>query len=161
MSDSKLTHLVVFFLLIAATSCEEKVAPRVVADAPVDFAKAIDIAARYDAGAKAVVVSIAIAPGFHAYAEGETVGKPLKLVIAPGSPVELKDPRYPSGTQKMLPIGRSMVVEGKAEIVAPVVLKGTAEPPPAGTAIKAQLSYQVCKETACDRPRTLDLELST
>ncbi len=161
MSDTKLTHLVVLFLGVAASGCEEKVAARFVADAPIDFAKAIDIAARYDAGTKAVVVSIAIAPGFHAYTEGETVGRPLKLVIAPGSPVELKDPRYPTGTQKMLPIGRSMVVEGKAEIVAPLVLKGTAEPPPAGTPIRAQLSYQVCKETACDRPRTLDLELST
>ncbi|MFO0722340.1 MAG: protein-disulfide reductase DsbD family protein [Myxococcota bacterium] len=168
MIDKWLTHqdVPIFFaltLVAAIGGCKEPAgsAPPERAQA-VDFAAAIELHPRYDAAAHAIVVEVSIAPGFHAYAEGETVGRPLKLEVAGAEPIELSGaPRYPAGREKMLPIGRSMVVEGKSEIVAPIVKRGTTEAPSAGTPFKANLSYQVCKETACDRPRTLEIQLST
>ena len=54
----------------------------------VDFGAAIELHPRYDAAAHAIVVEVSIAPGFHAYAEGETVGRPLKLEVAGAEPIE-------------------------------------------------------------------------
>lgn len=113
--------------------------------------------ARVDGALKALVVEVDVAPGFHAYTAGETVGKPLAVEVAADSPIAAAGPvKYPQGIAKDLPVGRSMIVEGHAQIVAPLALtEGSA-----GQAVMATFRYQVCTETACDRPRSLELALT-
>jgi hypothetical protein len=65
------------------------------------------------------------------------------------------DVEYPKGLEKNLPIGRSVIVEGNAQIYAPVAPKPEA---PAGPKkVKGTLRYQVCTEKVCDRPRTVPI----
>src|SRR5262245_5835882 len=99
-----------------------------------------------------------IAPGFHACTTGEETGKPLAVELAPDSDlVSAGAIEYPKGTIKNLPIGRSVIVEGAAEIVAPVAPKEGAGSPPK---LKGTLRYQICTEKACDRPRTTKFDLT-
>lgn len=116
-----------------------------------NWAEAFKYTTRWDAAKKAVVVDLDIAPGFHAYTVGETIGKPLVVELAADSDFALaSDVKYPTGVTKDLPLGRSVIVEGKSEIVAEVKPKAA----PTGNA-KGTLRYQVCTEKACDRPRTV------
>lgn len=120
-----------------------------------DWKKAFSHKVRFDAARKAVVVDVQIQPGFHAYAPGESTGKPLLVTIDEGGDfVGNGTIQYPKGKEKNLPIGRSVIVEGAAEIVAPV--KPKAEAP--GKA-KGKFRYQVCTDSACDRPRTIPFEV--
>lgn len=157
---TSLTHLVglMSLVMLAATACRDDAPspnPSTTALTPkLEQGPAWDTAltygARYDAAQKALVVSVDIAPGFHAYTEGETIGKPLLLGIAADSEVALGGAiQYPKGVTKDLPVGRSVIVERHADIVAPLA------DPVAGKAVRASLRYQVCTETACDRPRTV------
>jgi len=169
---SWLTHLVVL-LAIAASACREGdsvIGDRVIdgargEPAPMrnraddfgkgpDWGSAFTAASRWDAGKKAVVVDVSVAPGFHAYTTGETVGKPLLLTVKPESALKVAEVEYPKGTTKELSTGRSVIVEGKAEIVAIV------SDPVAGKSVDATLRYQVCTPEACDRPRTVDLAVA-
>jgi hypothetical protein len=116
-----------------------------------NWAEAFKYTARWDAATKAVVVDLDIAPGFHAYTTGETIGKPLVVELAAESDFVLaSDVKYPTGVTKDLPLGRSVIVEGKSAIVAEVKAKAAATGDAKGT-----LRYQVCTEKACDRPRTV------
>lgn len=120
-----------------------------------DWQKAIAHEARYDAERKAVVVKVQIQPGFHAYTVGESVGKPLRLELAEDSAyVAAGDIVYPEGKAKELPIGRSVIVEGAAEVVAPIQPKPEAHGPAKGT-----FHYQVCTDEACDRPRSAPFQV--
>ena len=161
-----MTQLVVITAWIAA-SCQERdddarddakrSRPRpteLMQPAQPNWGAAFKYAARWDSARESAVVDVTIAPGFHAYAEGETVGKPLALEPKPDSPLKLAGPvSMPKGVVKELPIGRSVIVEGSAEIVAPI-----ADPAP-GKALEATFRYQVCTPDACDRPRSVDLSV--
>jgi hypothetical protein len=143
-------------LVLSLAACESSSKPPAApASAPTaekgpNWEAAFQHQARWDAARKAVVVDVTIAPGFHAYTTGETVGKPLLVEISPDSELALEgDVVYPAGVPKDLPIGRSVIVEGKAEIVAKVTPKSEGADDAKGT-----LRYQVCTEQACDRPRT-------
>lgn len=138
---------------------EEKAAPareaEAKAEASPDFASAFQHAARWDAAKKALVVDVTVAPGFHAYTTGETTGKPLLVDIAADSDFSLTGAiEYPKGVEKTLPLGRSVIVEGAGQIVAPLAPKTEAAGPKKAT---GSLRYQVCTEKACDRPRTAPL----
>ncbi len=117
----------------------------------VDWAAAFEHEVRFDAAKSALVVDVKVAPGFHAYTVGETTGRPLELSV--DDPWKLGDVAYPKGTEKNLPIGKSVIVEGAAQIVGPV----SAEAPP-GT-IRGKLAYQVCTDDGCDRPRKAAFEV--
>jgi hypothetical protein len=113
---------------------------------------ALTHAARYDGARRALVVDVTIGPGFHAYTAGETIGKPLQLDIAADSELAADGPtQYPKGVVKELTVGRSMIVEGRAELVA------TLRDPAPGKAAKATFRYQVCTDVACDRPRSVEV----
>jgi hypothetical protein len=158
-----MTQLVVFAAL-AAMGCRERANPKdepppskpraaevaeAVQQAPTDWDSAIRIDVRYDAARQAVVAALQIAPGFHAYTTGETIGRPLELKIAPESELKAEgEPTYPQGVTKDLPIGRSVIVEGSAEVVAKLAS------PAAGKKANGTLAYQVCTDEACDRPKT-------
>lgn len=157
---TSLTHLVglTSLVMLTATACRDDTpAPNPTSTSltpKLDQGPAWDTAltygARYDAAQKALVVFVDIAPGFHAYTEGETIGKPLLLGIAADSEVTLGGAiQYPKGVTKDLPVGRSVIVERHADIVAPLA------DPVSGKTARGSLRYQVCTETACDRPRTV------
>lgn len=163
-----MTHLVVW--LLACSACRERANPkdepppsRVTASKveaapeqkpPPNWAEAIKIDVGFDAARGAVVADLRIAPGFHAYTEGETIGRPLKLESAADSELKVEAVQYPTGTTKELPLGRSVIVEGDAEVVGKIAA------PVAGKKVKGQLAYQVCTDEACDRPRTLPFEVA-
>lgn len=124
--------------------------------APTDWKAAFSHDVRYDAERDAVVVDVDVDEGFHVYTEGETIGKPMKLTLDPEGPFEIDGAvTYPKGVTKDLPIGRSVIVEGAAEVVAPLKPR-SAEPD--GVA-KGRFRYQVCTDEACDRPRTVSFEV--
>lgn len=169
-----MTHLVVAALALAATACRDRSDPKkdapppsqaaaaaraeAPAKAPPNWAGAMKHEVRFDPAGHAVVVTLDIAPGFHAYAEGETVGRPLALAFTPDSELVLDGAvRYPAGTARDLPIGRSVIVEGRAEITAKVKAAGGDE---AGKKAKGNLQYQICTEDSCDRPKVLSWEVS-
>ncbi len=116
-----------------------------------DWQKAFEYQIQYDGTGKALVVDVKIAPGYHAYTVGETIGKPLNLTLDDTSAyTSAGEVKYPEGETKDLPIGRSVIVEGAARIVAPVQKKqGATDNHATGT-----FRWQVCTEDACDRPRT-------
>lgn len=115
-----------------------------VAPSPVEWSKAF----AYDVEVEGsrLVVRLRVDDGFHVYTLGETVGKPLKLEVVEGG--HLEDVRYPEGVTKDLPIGRSVIVEGSSEI------SGALEAESSVDEVQGRLSYQVCTDEACDRPRT-------
>lgn len=149
-----------FTLLLALSGCERSAgtepagAPRgepAVRPGP-DWSKAITLATRWDATRSAVVCDVVIAPGFHAYSTGETVGKPLAIELDPGGDlVEAGPPQLPAGVAKDLPLGRSVIVTGSVELIAPARPRSDAH---AGGTARGTIRYQVCTETACDRPRS-------
>lgn len=115
-----------------------------------------EVRVRVEQTAPSVVVDLKVADGFHVYTVGETIGRPLRLEIDDaGDYVASGDVVYPKGTTKDLPIGRSVIVEGEAEVVAPLKAKeGVQQGRARGT-----FHYQVCNDEACDRPRTAAFEV--
>ncbi len=112
-----------------------------------DFASAIRVEPRRDAAA--VVIDVRLEPGFHVYAEGEAVGRPLRAKIDEGRGWEATGPaQYPEGEKKQTSLGPSVIVERKAEVRLPV-RPLMDEPGP----VHGELHYQVCTDEACDRPR--------
>ncbi len=125
-----------------------------------DFKSALKTRFDFDPGQQALVVHLDIAPGFHAYTVGESTGRPLQVSVPQDGPFTLGNVQYPKGIAKNLPIGPSVIVEGKAKIVAPVASKAavdTKAPPRA----KGTLHYQICTDEACDRPRKLAFDVET
>jgi hypothetical protein len=150
-------------VLIALTGCAkssegEKSAPpvRTAAPASPDWTSAFKHTERWDAARSAVVADLEIAPGFHAYTTGETVGKPLAMELdESGDYVADGAVSLPAGTTKDLPLGRSVIVEGKTEVVARAKPKAAT-----GGVAKGTLKYQVCTEKACDRPRSVPFSIA-
>lgn len=127
-----------------------------VGDAP-SFDGAFKHEIAFDKARSVVRVELLVAPGFHAYTTGETVGRPLELTLAEDSDYVASGPvEYPKGSSKDLPLGKSVIVEGSAQIVAPVRLREHA----ATGRAKGTLKYQICTESACDRPRTVTFDLA-
>lgn len=121
-----------------------------------NFEAAIALSPRFDAETSAVVMQVDLRPGFHVYTTGEKVGRPIALSLAEGGGWSAAAaPSYPEGEEKTTSLGTSVVVEGSSEARLPVALSGEAPGP-----VKASFRYQVCTETACDRPRTHDFELT-
>ena len=121
-----------------------------------DWAAAFKHTISADPAQSQVMVKVEIQPGFHAYTVGETVGKPLALEIADDSAYALDgEVQYPAGVTKDLPIGKSVIVEGQAEVRAKVKAKADAK----GLA-KGTFRYQVCTDEACDRPRNVPFEVA-
>jgi hypothetical protein len=114
-------------------------------DAPPDFAGAMTMKPAYKDGE--LVVTVALKPGFHAYAPGEEIGKPVSLVVKEQNGWKLEGaPEIPAGETKDLgELGTSKVLEG----TFPVKAKVTG----GNGALAGELEIQVCTDNACDRPR--------
>ncbi len=146
-------------LLFACPSPDQKAPPpppiEKQDDGP-DWTKAIDHSVRWDGEKKSLVVDVKIQPGFHAYTTGETIGKPLAIALDEKSAYALAgDVHYPEGITKDLPVGRSVIVEGSTQIVAPIQKKEGAT----GTQASGVFKWQVCTAEACDRPRTKEFAI--
>lgn len=127
--------------------------------APPDWASAFRQEAAWDEAREAVVVTVRLAPGFHAYTTGEETGRPLRIELDPTSPRVLDgSPEYPKGVERQLAVGRSVIVEGTARIVAPTRPR---EEGSAADRVEGKLHYQVCTDEACDRPRSARIALAT
>jgi len=123
-----------------------------------DWEAAFDHEVGYDPARSAVVVRVEVAEGFHVYTNGETIGKPLRVALDEDGAFAIDgEVDYPKGVTKDLPIGRSVIVEGEAEVVAPIRAREAsaedAETDAPSTA-HGTFRYQVCTDRACDRPRT-------
>jgi hypothetical protein len=109
---------------------------------PPDFANALTLEPRYADGKLTVVMKLK--PGYHAYAPGEEIGKPVSMSVEP--PWAAEGVTVPAGTKKDLgDLGTSMILEGDVPLTA-VVTGGSGE-------IKGTVEAQVCTDKACDRPK--------
>jgi Disulphide bond corrector protein DsbC len=129
----------------------EKPDPKAAKDLPPDFDGALRMTSSLvnDAAAKSatLTVTVTIAPGYHAYAPGEEIGKPIGLFVdavngwtLDGSVV------VPAGTEKDLgELGKSMILEGSVPLSAKVV-GGTGK-------LTGHALVQICTDDACDKPR--------
>lgn len=148
-------------ILLSVTGCKEpapaKLEPSLTPPPPVqkgpDWKSAFKHEIKLDRGKKSLLVDVKVAPGYHAYTVGESIGKPLKITVDEDSAWSLAgEVQYPKGEEKDLPVGKSVIVEGEAQIVAPVEKKADGK-------AKGKFRYQVCTDEACDRPRTVTFEL--
>lgn len=121
-----------------------------------DFTEAITIRPGFERSGPEVVVKIELADGFHVYSTGETIGRPLDIGVDDGDWVPRSSANYPKGKVKDTSLGRSVVVEGEAEVNLPV--RATVDSP---GPVRGFLKYQVCTETSCDRPRKFKFEIPT
>lgn len=117
-----------------------------VGDAPVaglpDFDHAVDVVPTYTGGK--LIVTLKIKPGYHAYAAGEEIGKPVELAV--DAPWTADGVDIPKGTTKDLgALGKSVILEGDVPLMA-TVKGGTGD-------IKGTVTAQVCTDKACDRPK--------
>jgi hypothetical protein len=146
--------------ILAAAACSKSPTPPTAAPKPVvpDFAGAFKHQIAFDAAASEVQLHFSIAPGFHAYGEGETVGRPLRLEVPPDPAFKVGVLRAPKGQLKDLPIGHSVTIEGEGVLALPLQLS-TKSSTAAAHPIRGMLYYQICTDTACDRPRSEPFEL--
>ncbi len=120
-----------------------------------DWKAAFQHEVSYESEKSQLRVHVSIKPGYHAYTLGETIGKPMRLTVDPNGAYSVVDKvGYPKGKEKSLVGGRSVTVEGEADIVATLKKTPGQEGP-----IEGSFRYQVCTETACDRPRTAPFTL--
>ncbi len=116
------------------------------AEAP-DFKKAFKMMPSFDKASQEIRVQLDLQKGFHAYAAGETIGKPVQLVLDASGGWELDGAVVvPAGKKKDLgDLGESVILEGSVPISAKLKNgKGV---------VSGKLLVQVCTDTACDRPR--------
>jgi len=105
-----------------------------------------DFLASYNKASHLLNVLVKLPAGVHAYAPGETVGKPVNVVVKPENGWKISSVHIPKGKEKTLPSsGKSMILEGDFNITAKV--EGGRGP------ILGELHLQVCSDDACDRPR--------
>lgn len=118
-------------------------------EAPVllpDFEHAFTLTPSFDDASQKLRVSLRFEEGYHAYAPGEEVGKPISLRIEDANGWKAQDIQIPKGREKDLgDLGKSFVLEGTVELEAQL-MGGTGD-------IEGTVTVQVCTDKACDRPR--------
>lgn len=123
--------------------------------AAIDLAKSFTFLPSFDAKTKTVKVIIKLAPGVHAYAAGEKIGKPVDLQIVEQNGWKAAQKAIiPQGRIKNLgSLGKSIILEKEFAISSKVILgKGP---------IIGHLDLQVCTDTSCDRPRQHIIKIET
>lgn len=156
---------VVLLCLLAAFGCEKKAAngfgkaegtkkpgvhvqekPKAKTPTAPNFVEASTLTTSFDSATSTLKLNLKIREGFHAYAEGEKVGVPVSLTLAPASTYSLEGAvSLPKGETKKLALGESQVLEG--DVVVSAKVKGS------GPSVDGQLLVQICTDSACDRPR--------
>jgi hypothetical protein len=132
-------------MLILATACKKQTpSPQ---SGAMDFAKHYSISPHFDKKSSTLTVTITLDKGLHAYADGEKIGKPVRLeIIAKDGWAANGLPTTPKGvTKKLDGLGESVILPGNFEVIQKVI-----EGQGAG---EAKLYLQVCTDNACDQPR--------
>lgn len=152
MKAVRLTQTVLVLCLLTActksadTSSFRANRAAALAQGPVDFTDSVTWDAHYDASVKRLMVDVHLKKGFHAYAPGEKVGKPVTLNILPLGKWKLTGPiQVPAGMTKRLGQQESNVLEDNFTLSVP--MEGGKK------VIYGELVIQVCTETQCDKPR--------
>ncbi|HXW60720.1 MAG TPA: protein-disulfide reductase DsbD domain-containing protein [Myxococcota bacterium] len=142
-----LSSWLLLIMLAGGCSCQK----RSLAKREINFDESYNVSAHYEKHTSIVRVDVALKDGVHAYAPKETIGKPVRLSIAPDNGWKaVGEPSIPEGTKKSLgSLGDSYVLSGNFSIVQAVS--------PGSDGGKAILHLQVCTDTQCDRPRTLEM----
>lgn len=126
------------------------------ADAAPDFANAMELVPSFDKASGKLTMTVKLRPGYHAYAPGEEIGKPLSLSVDEskgGWKVE-GAVSVPAGQKKDLgALGTSMILEGNIDVTA-VVKGGSGD-------LEGKLEAQVCTDKACDRPKAHPFKVPT
>ena len=126
------------------------------ADAAPDFANAMEMVPAFDKASGKLTVTIKLRPGYHAYAPGEEVGKPVALSVDEskgGWKVE-GAVHVPAGQKKDLgALGTSVILEGNIDVTA-TVKGGSGD-------LEGKLETQVCTDKACYRPRAHPFKVPT
>jgi len=119
-----------------------------------NFKDAFTLSSSFDKASSTVKVQMNLQPGFHAYAAGEKIGKPVSLDVNGNGWAVDGAVSVPAGKQKDLgELGISMILEGQVPISAKVK-GGTGD-------VTGTLNVQVCTDTACDRPRPHAIKVPT
>ena len=117
--------------------------PIVEAPATPDFEHALDVVPSFAAGK--LTVTLKIKPGYHAYAPGEEIGKPVAMTV--DAPWTIDGAvQVPEGQKRDLgDLGKSVILEGDVPLTA-AVKGGSGD-------VKGVVEAQVCTDKACDRPK--------
>lgn len=136
--------VVFLFLLLSIGACKKK---DISQKDDFDFDKSFSINSEFSEDNSELLVTIHLANSLHAYAQGERIGKPIKIEITPKNGWKADGPAaIPAGTKKNLgALGDSVVLEGDV-IIRQRLKKGLGPG-------EAHLYLQVCTEKVCDRPR--------
>jgi hypothetical protein len=140
----KFWPLTLLLFTFSMTSCE--CAKKTPTPTSINFLEASSIVARYEAVTKKLIVKVMLQEGVHAYAPGETVGRPVELIVLPHNGWQLQGAiEYPAG---------SPMLENEFTITAPV---GGGH-----GRIQGVVKLQLCTDYACDKPREhgFDVNLS-
>ena len=132
------------------------VKPSAMPEAPPDFANALEMVPAFDKASGKVTVTLKLKPGYHAYAPGEEIGKPVALVVDESKGGWKVDGAValPAGQKKDLgTLGTSIILEGNVELSA-VVKGGSGD-------VEGKVEAQVCTDKACDRPRSHPFKVPT
>ena len=108
-----------------------------------DFEHAVDVVPTFDKAASKLTVTLKIKPGYHAYAPGEEIGKPVELAV--DAPWTAENVTIPAGTKKDIGEEKSVILEGDVPLTA-IVKGGTGD-------VSGKVTTQICTDKACDRPR--------
>ena len=121
--------------------------PQPLPAAPPDWASAVTVVPAYDASTSTLLVVLKIKEGFHAYAPGEEVSKPVAVSVDATNGWAVEGAvDIPAGKKKDLgTLGTSVILEGEVPIKAKLT-KGSG-------AISGVVDVQVCTDKACDRPK--------
>lgn len=144
----RVCYLLLFALFFAGCSCQKKAA---VPLAPINFNESFSVETHYDAGQKALHVTIALKDGVHAYGTKEHIGRPVRLSISDHNGWAANgQASIPEGTKKKLANGSESYVISGTFSIEQFLQPGQGQG-------EALLYLQVCTEQQCDRPRTLEL----
>lgn len=136
-------------LIVCILSCDKFKTREKIEDT--NFEDSYKISSNLDRKANLLIINIKLKKNFHAYTQGEKIGKPLSLEINGVNGYEaLGEALIPAGTiKKLASSGQSHVIEGEFSIKQH--LKMGSGPG------KAILRMQICTAVLCDRPRTHEI----
>lgn len=139
--------LFLYAFLLFAISCKKKDSSQAIHQ-PIDFSKSFAVTSDFDQKTSILTVNLKMDEHVHAYAQGERIGKPLRLEIVNKNGWQaIGDTVIPEGAKKKLgDLGESRVLEGEVKLKQE--LKKGSGPG------EATLYLQICTDNVCDRPRT-------
>ena len=140
--------LVFIYIILFILSCKKQSStPNIL----VDFEKSYAIS--HEIKSNILIITISLKNNYHAYALGERIGKPIGLEIIPEHGWAAAGPLTmpPGQSKKLSSLGPSQILEGTFSLSRPIKI-GTQKG-------KALLHMQICTDTACDRPRTHEINL--